>query len=205
MLRRRTVGIGALIVFVVATIAWAANTAMSTKSPASSGMHRASAAANDRFAYLSSQHTNFCTLAAHTVLGYRDDQRMQGSCCNPMDRDKYRAQIRALRQYAGIPEIPTDPYDIQAGQAKRLLGYDTSITFAGHDKITFDAAMKMTDDKGPCCCQCWRWYMTEGLDKFLITRRHMPANEVATITDLVNGCGGPPDRSANQGTAPPKT
>src|SRR5712691_7605092 len=105
MLRRRTAGIGALIVFVVATIAWAANTAMSTKSPASSGMHGASAAAKDRFAYLSTQHTNFCTLAAHTVLGYCDDQRMQGSCCNPMDRDKYRAHPRP----SPIRRNPRDP------------------------------------------------------------------------------------------------
>jgi hypothetical protein len=32
--------------------------------------------------------------------------------------------------------------------------------------------------------------MTEGLDKLLITRDHMSAQQVAQITDVVNGCGG---------------
>ena len=37
--------------------------------------------------------------------------------------------------------------------------------------------MGMTTDGGPCCCQCWRWYMTEGLAKFLITEHDMPADD----------------------------
>ncbi len=108
-----------------------------------------------------------------------------------MDMDKYGHQIAGLRKYASIAEIPKDPYDIQAGPAKQLLEYDHSITLTGQDKTTFDSAMRMTADNGPCCCQCWRWYMTEGLDKFLITTRHLSARQVAEITDIVNGCGGP--------------
>jgi len=145
-----------------------------------------------RFAYLAAQHSNYCNLGPATVAGYPDDHRMQGACCDPMDMNKYVQQVADLRDYVSIPEIPTDPYDVQAGQAKRLLVYDYTITLTGGDKATFAAAMQMTDDKGPCCCQCWRWYVTEGLDKFLITTRHLPAQQIAEITDLVNGCGGPP-------------
>ena len=144
-----------------------------------------------RFAYLASQHTNYCSLDRATVAGYPDDQRMQGACCDAMDMDKYQQQVAGLRKYATISEIPKDPYDIEAGLAKRLIEYDDTITLTGQDKDTYDAAMQMTDNKAPCCCQCWRWYMTEGLDKFLITQQHLSAQQIAEITDLVNGCGGP--------------
>src|SRR5438552_6977357 len=143
-----------------------------------------------KFAYLASEHTNFCQLDAQTVLGYPDTNHMRGSCCNPMDLAKYRSQVTRLRRYSNIPQIPADPYDIQAGLAKQLLRADKRITLTEADKQAYDAAMRMTDDNGPCCCQCWRWYMTEGLDKLLVTQRHMTAPQLAEVTDLVNGCGG---------------
>jgi len=80
-----------------------------------------------------------------------------------------RAQIRALRRYTTLREIP--------GRSLRPSGPDRpnscsattrAITLTGAERATFDAAMKMTDDKRTVCCHCWRWYMTEGLDKFLI-------------------------------------
>src|SRR5712691_9295172 len=110
-LRRRTIGLFAVSIVVAATVAWAASTQSSTKTVSERGVRA-------RFAYLSSQHTNFCGLAAHTVLGYPDAKHLQGSCCNPMDLTKYRSQVMALRRYAAIAEVPTDPYDIRADQAK---------------------------------------------------------------------------------------
>lgn len=144
-----------------------------------------------RFALLAAQHSNYCSLDPDTVMGYPDDRHMQGACCNPMDPDKYRQQVDGLKRYAYIPEVPQDPYDIEAGLAKQLLGYDDTITLDPHDQATYDAAMAMAEDGGPCCCQCWRWYMTEGLAKFLITEHDIPAADVAEIVDLTNGCGGP--------------
>jgi len=144
-----------------------------------------------RFAQLASAHTNACSLQRSTVDAYPDDQRIQGSCCNAMDPTKYRYQVEQLRHYAGIPEIPSDPYDIRAGLAKRLFRLDDTIRLSGVDQRTFDRVMQMTEDKAPCCCHCWRWDAAEGLDRFLITRHHLGAAEVARITDLVNGCGGP--------------
>lgn len=67
-----------------------------------------------------------------------------------------------LRRYSSIPEIPQDPYDISVAQAKELLKYDGALMLSSEQQKTYDAAMRMTDDKAPCCCQCWRWYMTRG-------------------------------------------
>lgn len=132
------------------------------------GQDDASAGTSQRFVYLAAQQTNFCGLQPSAVLSYPDDQSMQGSCCSAMDMTKYQTQVGALRSYARIPEIPRDPYDIRAGLAKTLLGYDRTIVLSAHDQATFDAAMQLTLDKGPCCCHCWRWNATEGLDKELI-------------------------------------
>lgn len=171
-------------------LAWAAG---SGRSGEPRGSATETAADGDRFAYLASQDTNYCSLDRDTVMGYPDSQRIQGACCDAMDRDKYDQQVDGLRRYAGIPEIPQDPYDIEAQKAKELLGYDDTVTLGAADQAIFDTAMAMTEDGGPCCCQCWRWYMTEGLAKLLITREHLPAEQVAEIADLVNGCGGPPE------------
>ena len=182
----------AFVIVAVAAVAWFGGAGGGSTPPAPSTAARTAAiGSRARFTYLAAQHSNYCSLDRATVSGYADVQHMQGACCDAMDMDKYQHQVAALRQYSGLAEIPTDPYDIRAKQAKRLLADDTAITLAGADKATYDRAMKLTDDKGPCCCQCWRWYMTQGLDKALITRRQMSAQQVAEITDLVNGCGGP--------------
>jgi hypothetical protein len=49
--------------------------------------------------------------------------RLQGSCCAPMDTHRYVEQVRALRKYGSISEIPPDPYDVPAELAKRLMAY----------------------------------------------------------------------------------
>ena len=183
------IGLGLVLVVVVGgmALASASNPGKPTEHMTAGGAHRG----GGRFVELAAQHSNYCLLDPDTVKGYPDDQRMQGACCNPMGPEKYRQQVDGLKQYADIPEVPRDPYDIEAGLAKQLLRYDDTITLDLHDQATYDAAMAMTEDGGPCCCQCWRWYMTEGLAKFLITEQDMPAADVAEIVDLTNGCGGP--------------
>ena len=143
------------------------------------------------FAYLSVQHSNFCSLSPDKVMGYSDDGRLQGACCNPMEMAKYEWQVNGVRHYSGIKEIPQDPYDISVAQAKELLGYDGALMLSGDQQAVYDTAIGMTRDKAPCCCQCWRWYMIRGLAKFLIVNQSMGAEDVGAIVDLVNGCGGP--------------
>ena len=158
-----------------------------------SGMQPGTAAA---FAYLSAQHSNYCSLSPDKVIGYPDESRLQGACCSAMDTAKYEWQVNGLRAYSSIPEIPQDPYDIPVAQAKNLLHDDGALTLTVEQQHVYDSAMAMTSDKAPCCCQCWRWYMTRGLAKLLIIDHSMAAKDVASIVDLVNGCGGPMDEAA---------
>ena len=148
------------------------------------------------FAYLSTQHINYCSLSPDKVMGYAADSHLQGACCSAMTMAKYEWQVNGLRRYASIPEIPQDPYDISVEQAKVLLGYDGALALAPDQQKVHDAAIAMTHDKAPCCCQCWRWYMTRGLAKFLIDQHSMGAEDVAAVVDLVNGCGGPMDKAS---------
>jgi hypothetical protein len=53
-----------------------------------------------------------------------------------MDMEKYQHQVAALRQYVGTPDVPPDPYDVSAGQAKQLLRDDQTIALTGRDKAT---------------------------------------------------------------------
>lgn len=118
-----------------------------------------------------------------------DAARLQGSCCGPMALHRYREQVAGLEAYAAIADIPPDPYDIEAGLAKRLLAaYDTGL---GSERQTaYDQAMTLSSEKGPCCCQCWRWHVYGGLGKLLIRNHGFDGAKVAKIWDLSDGCGG---------------
>ena len=143
------------------------------------------------YRFLSTQTSNACGLLPSTVMSYGDAVRIQGSCCSPMEMAKYSMQVQGLRQYAAIARIPSDPYDVPASQAKQLLADDETIHLSSAQQAVYDQAMTMTDDKGPCCCHCWRWNATEGLGRYLIAEQRWSAPDVARVVDLVNGCGGP--------------
>ena len=149
------------------------------------------------FAFLSTQHSNYCSLSPEKVMGYADEARLQGACCSAMDMAKYEWQVEGLSRYSSIRQVPQDPYDISVAQAKELLGYDGALSLTGDQQDVYDTAISMTRDKAPCCCQCWRWYMIRGLAKFLIVNQSMGAEHVGAIVDLVNGCGGPMKEDAS--------
>lgn len=154
--------------------------------------NKAAAAAGSQaaFTYLAQQHSNFCQLQQAMVMSYPEGMRLQGACCNPLDMAKYQHQVTGLRAFVNNPDIAPDPYDIEVRLAKRLFAYDTTITLTSAQQAVYDKAISMTDDKAPCCCQCWRWYMTRGLAKSLIAQHGVDAPTVAQIIDLANGCGG---------------
>ncbi len=142
------------------------------------------------FTYLAQQHGNFCQLQQAVVMSYPDDKRLQGACCNPLDMAKYQHQVTGLQAFAKNPDIAPDPYDIEVLLAKRLFAYDSTIKLTSTQQVVYDKAISMTDDRAPCCCQCWRWYMNRGLAKSLIAKQGMNAPNVAQVIDLANGCGG---------------
>lgn len=143
------------------------------------------------FVFLSRQTTNRCALQATQLLSMPSSGRLQGSCCSPMDEASYARQVRRLRGYANLADIPRDPYDIAASLAQRLLRYDRAISLSAAQRDVYRRAMRMTDEKGPCCCRCWRWDAFRGMAKRLIARRHWNAARLARVITAVDGCGGP--------------
>lgn len=124
-----------------------------------------------------------------SILGMADDARLQGSCCSPMSFHRYSEQVKGLEKFKDISEIPSDPYDIKAGLAKKLMGYyDVELT-PGEQK-QYDYALANSHEKGPCCCKCWRWYVYGGLGKLLIREKGFTGEQVTEIWNLSDGCGG---------------
>lgn len=119
-----------------------------------------------------------------------DGENLRGSCCADMSFHKYQEQIEGLEKYRDIPEIPSDPYDIPVSLAKKLLAYQKEIKLSQEEQEIYDQAMELSEEGGPCCCRCWRWFTYEGLGKFLISKKSFNSQQIAQIWDLSEGCGG---------------
>src|SRR6266496_6812972 len=143
-----------------------------------------------RFALLSVRHTNKCALQPQSLDSIATRGRLQGSCCQPMDFTTYKRQVAGLTRYNRVAQIPADPYDIPVSLAKQLIAYDASITFGQSERALYDRAVRISHEHGPCCCYCWRWTAFEGQAKFLIRSRRYDADQIATIWNLEDGCGG---------------
>lgn len=154
------------------------------------------AASGAEFGYLAAQDSNRCGLQAAEIMKMQPGAMLQGSCCDPMNLASFRYQVTTLRRYSGLAAIPPDPYSISAGLARRLIGDERNIALSGGEQKTFRQAISMTADKAPCCCHCWRWDMTTGLARYLISARHWNSRQVAEVVDLVHGCGGPYERGS---------
>jgi hypothetical protein len=142
------------------------------------------------FEYLSTNGNSNCSGAfTASIATLPPMTRLQGSCCAPMDAHRYIEQIKALRAYKHIAEIPDDPYDIPAGLARMLMGhYEVELT--APQQAAYDHAMENSDERGPCCCACWRWYVYGGLAKQLIRERGFSGEQLTVVWNLSSGCGG---------------
>lgn len=129
-----------------------------------------------------------------SVLTMADDERLQGSCCSPMSIHRYGEQVDGLKKFKSvavrnIAEIPDDPYDVEAGLAKRLMAhYDDQLT--SEQQKHYDYAVEHSSEKGPCCCKCWRWYVYGGLGKLLIQQYGFTGEQLTEVWNLSDGCGG---------------
>ena len=143
-----------------------------------------------KFEYLSQNGNSSCSLAfKDSIAEMQDEVRLIGSCCSPMSMHRYSEQVEGLKQYRDIPEIPPDPYDIEARLAKQLMNYyDTELT--GAEQLAYDYAIENSDEKGPCCCKCWRWNVYGGLGKLLIREYNFTGEEITEVWNLSDGCGG---------------
>ncbi|MBI2310101.1 hypothetical protein HYU89_04365 [Candidatus Collierbacteria bacterium] len=143
-----------------------------------------------KFDYLSKHGNSSCSGAFRdSIASMPDTARLQGSCCSPMSIHRYSEQVEGLKKYQDISEIPSDPYDIEAGLAKKLMThYDDQLT--AEEQKRYDYAMQNSDEKGPCCCKCWRWNVYGGLGKYLIRNYQFTGQQVTEVWNLSDGCGG---------------
>lgn len=144
-----------------------------------------------KFKLLSANGNSSCSSNfSDSIPSMPDAQRLQGSCCSPMVFSKYKDQVAGLKKYSDVVEIPSDPYDIPASLAKQLLEYDKTITPTADEQITLDKAVADSPEKGYCCCKCWRWYVYEGLSKYLVREKHFTSGQITDILANSDGCGG---------------
>ena len=115
--------------------------------------------------------------------------RITGSCCSPMEMKRYAEQVSGLAKYRAIPMIPQDPYDIPAATARQAMAY-YDFQLAGAEQQAYDYAMANSNEKGPCCCPCWRWKVYGGLAKYLIHEHGFDGKQIVDVWDLSDGCGG---------------
>lgn len=144
-----------------------------------------------RFNYLTKNgNTNCSKTFTDSIPSMPDNARLQGSCCSPMNLQHYTEQISGLKKYKDIPQIPNDPYDISAKLAKELLTYNQTIKPTGEEQKILDQGAMGSEEKGFCCCKCWRWDVHEGMSKFLVRNNHFSSKQISELLDLQDGCGG---------------
>ena len=151
-----------------------------------------------KFEELSKNGNSSCSgsFTKSVAAGSTGGDRLKGSCCSAMDLHRYTEQVEGLKKYANILEIPPDPYDIDATLAKDLAAY-YDIQLTPEQQQAYDYAMAHSDEKGPCCCKCWRWYVYGGLGKLLIRKYGFTGEQVTDVWDLSDGCGGPGDPASH--------
>jgi hypothetical protein len=68
-----------------------------------------------------------------------------------------------------------------------------ALELSSAEQAAWHYAMANSNEGGPCCCRCWRWVVYGGLAKLLIREHGFTGDEIATIWDLSDGCGGAGD------------
>lgn len=146
-----------------------------------------------RFEHLSQNGNSNCSPQfMNSIQAMSADARLQGSCCSPMDFHRYGEQIEGLKAFAEFEIIPTDPYDIPAPLAARLMEFYNA-PLSPEQQAAYDYAMENSNEGGPCCCGCWRWVTYGGLAKHLIRDLDFSGEQIAKVWDFSDGCGGEGD------------
>lgn len=146
-----------------------------------------------KFDYLRKNGNSSCSASfLQSIERMPETMRLQGSCCSPMNMHRYSEQVEGLKRYKDVADIPSDPYDIESGLAKKLkASYDVQLN--PDEQKAYDYAMANSKQNGPCCCKCWRWVVYGGLGKVLIQKYQFTGAQVTEVWNLSDGCGGPGD------------
>jgi hypothetical protein len=160
-----------------------------------------SAGSETEFNYLSQQHSDRChwpdvnlgdeTANVNWINGLPDGVYLQGACCSPMDVPDYSNQTSSLKAYVSQSSIISlDPYNMPSSVAKADVAGE-NLALSAEQQTTLSTAAGLTNDHGWCCCQCWAYYAHEGLAKTLIVQNGYNAQQVGTVINLEDCCGGP--------------
>jgi hypothetical protein len=142
------------------------------------------------FEYLNTNGNSNCSQAfLDAIASMPADARLQGSCCSPMQLDRYAKQLEGLKKYREVAEVPADPYDVEAGLAQKAMSHYGAVLSPAEQKA-YDYAMAHSDEHGPCCCKCWRWRVYGGLAKLLIHEHGFSGAQITQTWNLSDGCGG---------------
>src|SRR5262249_18020368 len=145
---------------------------------------------NERFDFLSKNGNSNCTPDfLNSIATMPAVARLHGSCCSPMELERSNKPLEGLGEYSARAEIPADPYDTPAGNAEKVMPY-YELARKPDEQRAYQYAMDNSEEKGPCCCRCWRWKMYGGLAKYLIRERRFTGEQVTEVWNLSNGCGG---------------
>ena len=146
-----------------------------------------------QFDYLSTHGNSNCSTAfMNSIATMPVTARLQGSCCSPMSLGRYGKQIEGLKKFSAFSEIPADPYDLPAGLAQQALAsYDLALN--ADEQRAYAYAMANSEEKGPCCCRCWRWHVYGGLAKLMIHNHGFGGEQVKELWNMSDGCGGDED------------
>lgn len=143
-----------------------------------------------RFEDLSKNGNSTCSAKFTDSIGTMPAMaRIKDSCCSPMELKRYTEQTQGLTKYRDIVIIPQDPYDIPAATARQAASY-YDLKLSGDEQKAYDDAMANSNEKGPCCCQCWRWKVYGGLAKYLIHEHGFTGKQIVDVWNLSDGCGG---------------
>lgn len=111
-------------------------------------------------------------------------------CCGTIkDLTEYNKQLKGLKQFSNISDIPQNPYIIPVAYAKEMMRYDQETVLTSDQQSTLEQATKLSKEGGPCCCKCWHWYFNEGIAKKLIIEHNFNAQQAANFYDLSDICG----------------
>lgn len=192
----KRIGLLGLFIIAAAVLGYFYFSPKQSSQPETKGLVNQALAA--KFDYLSKNGNSSCSAAFRdSIASMADNVRLQGSCCSPMSPHRYSEQIEGLTKFKSAPnqnisKIPDDPYDIEVGLAKELMSY-YDIELTPEEQKHYDYAMENSDEKGPCCCKCWRWFVYGGLGKNLIKNYGFTGEQVTEVWNLSDGCGGDND------------
>ncbi len=107
-------------------------------------------------------------VGAATTLTTTAGVYLGGQCCGAMmDTKEYHDHLKLLQSYKNIPDVPLNPHKTPIVLAQKWIEYDKQTNLTPEEQKVYDEAIQMSKE-GPCCCQCWHYFVNKGIAKRLI-------------------------------------